>query len=228
MTSQVAFVVGDGVSFVLKRCDRAEYLPWLRREACLLRALAGSGVPVPRAIAYAEEERVGWLAMTWLAGSSAWRLLLDAKSEARPSLLRTIGTGLARLHATRVPAALWQAEPWVTRRLREAEGNLAWCDGDAALLARIRATTPAPVPEALIHGDLALDNLLVADDGSVSFIDWSSGGSGDPRCDVALALQTEPELVLRDVDLAAFADGYGRALPEDVTRRWFEDLYEFF
>ena len=80
------------------------------------------------------------------------------------------------------------------------------------LLARLEATRPALSPEVLIHGDLALDNVLVDEDGSLSLIDWSGGDVGDPRYDIALALATEPEIQLGDADVAAF------------FARWLKDL----
>jgi aminoglycoside phosphotransferase (APT) family kinase protein len=111
-------------------------------------------------------------------------------------------------------------------------GNLAWCDGTAALLGDLRRRRPDPVPETLIHGDLSLDNVLVEEGGrhvSISgFVDWPFGGGGDPRSDIAIALQTEPEIALGERDLAAFREGYGSSLPDADTRRWFVDLYEFF
>ena len=62
----------------------------------------------------------------------------------------------------------------------------------------------------------------------MSLIDWSGGAQGDPRCDLTLALQTEPEIELDEFELAAFFEGYGGAPLDRATRRWFEDLYEFF
>ena len=56
----------------------------------------------------------------------------------------------------------------------------------------------------------------------------ASSAAGDPRCDVALALQTEPEIALGEIESAAFFEGYGGAPMERATRKWFEDLYEFF
>jgi aminoglycoside phosphotransferase (APT) family kinase protein len=79
-----------------------------------------------------------------------------------------------------------------------------------------------------MHGDLALDNVLVDGHGSLSLIDWADGGPGDPRHDVALALQTKPELELSTGALDAFAAGYGAAVPNAETRDWFVRLYDYF
>ncbi len=118
--------------------------------------------------------------------------------------------------------------PWLTRTLAQAQQNLAWCDGSAELLAELARAPPAPVPEALVHGDLALDNVLVDTTGELGLVDWSQGDSGDPRTDVALALQTLPETELTQDEQRAFYEGYGGAPLDEYTRRWFEQLYDFF
>jgi aminoglycoside phosphotransferase (APT) family kinase protein len=143
-------------------------------------------------------------------------------------LLRRLGELLRQLHATPVPLALRAESPWIDRVLAQARANLSWCDGTPALLEDLRRRRPAAGEEALIHGDLALDNALVGSGDVMSLIDWSSGTQGDPRCDVVLALQTEPELTLTEMELAAFYEAYGSAPLDRATRTWFEDLYEFF
>jgi hypothetical protein len=62
----------------------------------------------------------------------------------------------------------------------------------------------------------------------MSLIDWSGGDQGDPRYDVAVALETEPEVELGHAELAAFFGGYGGVGIDRATRRWLEELYEFF
>ena len=231
MTSEVAFVDGD-TRCVIKRCRDPIYLEWLSREHRVLRALAASRLPIPRLLDYAEldteDRHEAWLVMSRLNGQSLWSEILQANAQQRADLLRRVGELLKRLHATPVPSVLAAESPWLDRRLAKARENLAWCDGTAELLADLHRRRPQPVPEVLIHGDLALDNVLTMSDGGMSLIDWSEGDEGDPRCDLALALQTEPEIQLSDVELTAFFEGYGIAPIDRITRRWFEDLYEFF
>ena len=231
MTSDVAFVDGD-VRCVLKRCREPIYLEWLSREHRVLRALADSRLPIPRVLDYAEldteDRHEAWLVMSRLDGRSLWKEILQANPKQRADLLRRVGELLKRLHATPVPGALAAESPWVDRKLAKARENLAWCDGTAELLADLHRRRLQPVPEVLIHGDLALDNVLITSDGAMSFIDWSDGDQGDPRYDLALALQTEPEIQLSDMEETAFFEGYGIAPIDRITRRWFEDLYEFF
>jgi aminoglycoside phosphotransferase (APT) family kinase protein len=231
MTSEVAFVDG-ATRCVIKRCRNPIYLEWLSREHRVLRALAGSRLPIPRVLDYAEwdtwDRHEAWLVMSRLDGRSLWNEILQANPKERAELLGRVGELLKRLHATPVPGVLAAESPWADRKLAKARQNLAWCDGTAELLADLHRRRLQPVPEVLIHGDLALDNVLIASDGAMSLIDWSAGDEGDPRCDLALALQTEPEIQLGEMELTAFFEGYGMAPIDRVTRTWFEDLYEFF
>jgi Ser/Thr protein kinase RdoA (MazF antagonist) len=142
--------------------------------------------------------------------------------------LRNLGKLLRRLHSTPVPVGLLQRVDWLSRRLTQAHENLHWCDGTAELLAVLEQSRPTTVPERLIHGDPSLDNVLVDDSGAMSLIDWSDGGPGNYRSDIARALRTEPETVLTADELDAFYAGYGEPPLAMDTRRWFEQLYEFF
>jgi aminoglycoside phosphotransferase (APT) family kinase protein len=143
-------------------------------------------------------------------------------------LLRRLGALLRKVHATPIPASLRLESSWIDRMLEEVGENLGWPDGTPELLADLFRRRPAPVPEVLIHGDLALDNVLINGDDTMSLIDWSGGGQGDPRYDIALALQTEPGVALGDIERAAFFEGYGGAPLDPATREWFVALYEFF
>jgi aminoglycoside phosphotransferase (APT) family kinase protein len=232
MTSEVAFVDGPRPC-VIKRCRDPIYLEWLAREHSVLLALAGSPLPVPRVLAYApvdaqDARREAWLVMSRLPGRPLWPEMIEADSGRRAALLRRVGELLKRVHATPVPPGLRSPASWIDRMLEQARENLKWCDGTPALLEDLHRRRPAAIPEVLIHGDLALDNVLIAADDVMSLIDWSGGAQGDPRCDLALALLTEPEFALGETELAAFYDGYGRPALNTAARQWFADLYEFF
>jgi aminoglycoside phosphotransferase (APT) family kinase protein len=231
-TSDVAFADDDGRLAVVKRCAHRIYLEWLRREHVALRALAASGLPTPRFIAYAESEAggqpVGWLLMSRLSGSPFLGAAIEAQSPLRTVMFRRLGELMRRLHATRVPPELRHAGSWLSRQIARARANLPWCDGTAAGLAELERSRPAAVSETLIHGDLALDNVLIDEGGELHLIDWADGGRGDPRHDIALALQTKPELELSAEAHDAFFAGYGTAPLAEATRDWFVRLYDFF
>ncbi|MGH9388570.1 MAG: phosphotransferase family protein, partial [Vicinamibacteria bacterium] len=212
MTSEVAFLDDRGRSSVLKRCRDPIYVEWLRREHRVLVALSECSLRAPRVIGYHEVRANGevadaWLHMTRLPGESLWHVLLRSGPLERSDLFRKLGHLLRELHSTPPPAVFVGQASWTKRKLREARENLAWCDGSAELLGRLEATPPAPAPEVLIHGDLALDNVLVEEDGGMGLIDWSGGDRGDPRYDLSLALGTEPEIQRREADRAAFFEG---------------------
>jgi aminoglycoside phosphotransferase (APT) family kinase protein len=232
MTSHVTFVDDDERPLVLKQCRDTRYVDWLRREHGVLIALAGTCLPIPRVVAYHERQESGalecFLLTTRLPGASLWDVLLQCPPGERARHLQSLGRLLRELHATPVPAAFRQEAPWIDRRLRAARQNLGWCDGSDVLLGQLAAHRPPAHEETLIHGDLALDNVLLEGDSRLHLLDWSEGDRGDPRNDVALALATEPELHLQDRELTAFFDGYGRPPLDPVTAHWFVDLYEFF
>jgi len=236
-TSDVAFAhadmdVRDGRVVVIKRCAHRVYLDWLRREQAALRALADSGLPIPRFVAYAEVETggqpVGWLLMSRLAGTPFLGAAIEASPAEREQMFRRLGRLVRSLHATRVPLALTHEVSWISRQVERARANLPWCDGTAMGLAELERSRPVLVQETLIHGDLALDNVLVDEHGALSLIDWADGGPGDPRHDLALALQTKPELELSAEALDAFFAGYGTVALDEQTRDWFVRLYDFF
>jgi len=228
MTSEVAFVGGD-TGLVFKRCRDPRYLGWLAHEHHVLQALEGCGVPAPRLVDYADVENANgremWLVMTQLPGRSLRDELVHAVPSRRLELLRETGQLLNRLHTTELPRQLRRDGPWIDGKLAQARENLAWCDGTAPLLADLHRRRPAPVREVFIHGDFAPDNVLIDGAAGMSLIDWSDGGPGDPRHDVALALRAHRKFSATEV--AAFFEGYGISV-DDTTRSWFEQLDEFF
>ncbi len=225
MTSSVAFCEPGEV--VLKRCIDPRYTDWIRREREVLEALGATDLPVPRVLDYLDAGTEVWLVMTRLPGTQAAEVLFGSGHEARIELLRRIGTSIRQLHDTPVPAPLHVDESWIDRQLVAARGNLEWCDGNAELLEHLRATRPIPVPPRLIHGDLNLENVLVAGGRVSGIVDWAGGDIGDPRCDVALALLSDEELPIDQELLDGFFAGYG-AETSAAERAWFEGLYEFF
>jgi aminoglycoside phosphotransferase (APT) family kinase protein len=233
MTSDVAFAADAGRVVVVKRCAHRIYLDWLRREHVVLRALADSGLPIPRLIAYTEAETsagqtVGWLLMSHVAGSRLFDAAIEAPPSARQAMFRGLGELVRRLHETRVPLQLQQSGSWLSMQIERARNNLPWCDGTAADLAQLERSRPAGVPETLIHGDLDLANVLIDERGELGLIDWAGGGSGDPRHDIALALDDAPELEMSRELLNAFFAGYGTAAVNEATRDWFVRLYNYF
>jgi aminoglycoside phosphotransferase (APT) family kinase protein len=228
MTSDVAFCASPRGDVVLKRCAHARYVEWLRREHVVLEALRDTGLPAPKVLGFVDRGTEVWLALAKLPGISLGDALREADATGRAHLLQGLGGLLRRIHATPVPSSLRDPVPWIDRMLAQAERNLGWCDGTRALLDQLHARRPTWRPETLIHGDLGLDNVLVDEGRVATIVDWPMGGSGDPRFDIAIAIEHDDDLPLDDAQLAAFWAGYGEAPLDSTTRGWFERLWDFF
>jgi hypothetical protein len=111
--------------------------------------------------------------------------MLGATAERRAALLHRVGALLKQVHSTPVPPTMRSTSPWIDRMLVQAQQNLPWCDGNATLLEDLHRRRPAPVPEVLIRGDLALDNVLVAAGDVMSLIAAFYDGYGGMPIDSA-------------------------------------------
>ena len=219
-TSEVA-IAGD---VVIKRAIDPRYLDWLRRERVVLEAIANTGLQAPRVVGYVDRGDDVWLAIGKLRGV---QFPVALQRGDRRALAEALGAVIRRVHETPVPEALRDVRSWDERMLERARGNLAWCDGSKLLLDEVYYVRPAPVAATLIHGDLGLDNVLV-DGEQLSLIDWPLGDQGDPRFDIAIALQLRESCSFASDEIAAFYRGYGSAPIDKATLRWFEELWDFF
>ncbi len=235
-TSEVVFVESAHGFFVVKRAHQPPYVDWLRREDYALRALAATGLPIPRVHAFVErhmpEGEEGWLIMTRLAGQPLQTALENEPDPGiRHRLLRQFGLLLATIHRCPPPSALAAIEqPWLDSMLRRAADSLQRypVDGTPALLRDLDQQRPRSIPPALIHGDYTLDNVLVAEGSVGGVIDWAGGAVGDPRYDLALATQPGSETWQTPAGLAAFYEGYGGSPLTAEEASYFVGLYEFF
>lgn len=141
---------------------------------------------------------------------------------------RTLGTALARLHATRPSDALAHRlgcdEEGPAEWLEETRGEMQGLRGLGADVDQALAwLDPAPQvpspyrgPLRLVHNDLCPDHLLVDDDGElVGVLDWTDTTMGDPVLDFiglyAWRGRAFVEAVLRHYDLAV-DDGFRQRL----------------
>jgi aminoglycoside phosphotransferase (APT) family kinase protein len=235
-TATVAIIDGAHGQFVVKRATRQPFRDWLRHEFEVLRALAGSGLPTPRAYALAwpsdNPDKPIWLLMSYLPGQTLREALRSEHNPIRRQrLLRAFGAVVAAIHRTPAPTALAVLnQPWLSAALDTAAAYLASypVEGTPELLEQLREERPPPIPPALIHGDCTLDNILIADGVVAGLLDWSGGALGDPRYDLALATAPQPEAFSNPADLDAFYSGYaGPRLAAD-EQRYFLNLYAFF
>ncbi|MBV1859488.1 MAG: phosphotransferase [Nannocystaceae bacterium] len=220
--SDVAFVrSANQHDIVIKHSANPVYSQWLEREAKVLRALESTDLPVPQVIAHHVDGDAQWLLMTRIPGDSGWTTLAGASPAERRTLLRALGDMLARIHATKIPDALNDADatPWLERHRVDAQ--------ELSLEDDLLASFGPPPPEVrtFIHGDFTLDNVLLCDGRVCGVIDWSGCGAGDPRFDIALSLATSPELVLQPADHEAFFSGYIKDNMSRPLRTMVRDLY---
>jgi streptomycin 6-kinase len=159
------------------------------RQARVLRALAGSAVPVPRVVVV-DEEQPAWFAMEFVAGA-AIEPVLD-QHDLPATLVRTrmlqAARVLRRLHtvdhsrladAPRDAAA--ELAQW-SRTMRAVPHELR--PGGEELLRRLADDVPDGLPPVLIHGDFRLGNVLFVDESAVAVLDWEIWSIGDPRTDL--------------------------------------------
>jgi aminoglycoside phosphotransferase (APT) family kinase protein len=215
------------------------------RQARILQALAGTGMPVPTVRAV-DDRPPAWFAMDLVAGEALEPVLDDPPVE--PGLaavrMRRAAEVLPLLHAVALDRLPVDGEPltpaaelarWA-RTMGAVPAELVPRAAD--LLRALETSIPEPVPPVLVHGDYRLGNILMAGTEPAALIDWEIWAPGDPRVElgwflvfadggnfpgvgrVVPGLPTEGDLV------AAYRSGArGPALPEGMA--WFNALGRF-
>ncbi|MDW5596548.1 phosphotransferase family protein [Conexibacter stalactiti] len=203
--SNVTLTVQRGATrVVLRRPPRGELPPSAHdvlREADILRALAGTGVPVPAVLATSDDRAVIGVPFVVLAEidgvaiGDAVPAALDDPAQRRRIGLAFVDA-LAAVHAVdwratalagsarpdgylarqlRRFGALWERQR--TRSLPEMEAVATWLEREL----------PPSGPPAIVHGDARLGNALFAVDAParlVALLDWEMATIGDPLADL--------------------------------------------
>jgi aminoglycoside phosphotransferase (APT) family kinase protein len=157
------------------------------RQARVLRALAGSAVPVPGVVAV-DDRAPAWFAMEFVDGE-AIEPVLDVHTLA-PELARArmleAARVLRRLHDVgSLPlesptSAADELERW-SRTMHAVPAELR--PGAEDLLRRLE-DVPADLPPVLVHGDFRLGNVLFAGERARAVVDWEIWSLGDRRVDL--------------------------------------------
>jgi aminoglycoside phosphotransferase (APT) family kinase protein len=207
--SNLTFGLSDGVhAWVLRTPPRTGRTPSAHdvvRELRIVAGLAGSGVPVPRAVVAVDDETLlgGPFAVTErVAGRTVQtRAELGALDDATVAAVvdRLVETMVALHHVDLAAAGLdtlGRADAYAERQLRRWSGQweiVGTAEHDA--LARevvdaLRADVPPQHAVALLHGDYRIDNTLLDLDGAeprvAAVLDWELSALGDPVADVAV------------------------------------------
>ncbi|RFU21495.1 phosphotransferase family protein [Geodermatophilus marinus] len=177
---------GGGRDLVLRSGAGTGGVP-LAVEAEAMAAAARAGVPVPEVVDLGDDGGPlgrGYLLMDRVEGETIPRRLLREPgfAAARSGLVAQLAAALARLHAVpaaEVPSVAPPTDP-LERLLTAYGGDSPPPPGLALALRRLRDERPAPAPEALVHGDLRLGNLVVGPDGLRAVLDWELVHRGDP------------------------------------------------
>jgi aminoglycoside phosphotransferase (APT) family kinase protein len=173
------------------------------RQARLLRALAGTAVPVPEIVGEDPgdpPEVPPLFVMAFVEGTSLEPLFdldLDGDGDGDDDpgtvaeRLRNAARAMAALHALD-PGTLGLGDEPVVGPAEEVE---RWCrllatvdptlaPGWEDVAAALRATEPPPAPAAVVHGDFRLGNMLAVGTAVTAVVDWEIWTVGDPRVDL--------------------------------------------
>jgi aminoglycoside phosphotransferase (APT) family kinase protein len=216
------------------------------RQACLLRALHGTGVPVPEVVwedAGDPPDVPPLFVMDFVEGTSL-EPLFDRGGDDDEAVvverMRNAAMTLAALHALDPSALGLAAEPLVGP---DAEID-RWCQaletvdpllapGWREVASELRATEPPATAPAVVHGDFRLGNLLAAGPDITAVVDWEIWTVGDPRVDTGWFLVNADPATYRRRTRYSDAlpspsdlfDEYARALGRDVPDiGWFQAL----
>ena len=206
---------------VLRRKPPGQLLPSahaIEREYQVMRALDGSGVPVPKTYLLCEDSSIigtPFFVMEYIDGHPMTdATLADRPADDRRAIYRSMIEVLARLHTVDWRAAgladygkpgnyvARQVHRW-TNQYRASETERI--DAMERLIAWLPARIPADDAAAVVHGDYRPGNLLLHATGPriAAVIDWELSTIGHPLVDLGhhvLLFRTGPE------DFGAFAD----------------------
>jgi aminoglycoside phosphotransferase (APT) family kinase protein len=203
-------VDAGGRAYALRRPPVSHVLPTahdMTREHRLISALGPAGIPVPKALGLCTDDEVNgrpFYVMEFVEGhilrdrpAAEREFDEDTRAAIGPNMAHT----LAALHAVDVDAVglgdLARRDGYVERQLKRWSGQYAQMAVEGVdhggIVERVAADLAATVPEqravSVVHGDYRLDNMVLADDGSVrAILDWEICTLGDPLADVGLLL----------------------------------------
>jgi aminoglycoside phosphotransferase (APT) family kinase protein len=219
-------LLSDAGSYVLRRKPLGQLLPSAHavdREYRVMRALAGTAVPVPRVYALCEDDAVigsAFFVMEFLDGRIFWdpRLPGIAPPDRRAMFL-SMNTVIAALHSVdHIAVGLAEfGRPgnYLARQVARWSRQYQASETEPQpAMDRLIEWLPRHLPPEgeprIVHGDYRIDNLIFhpTEPRVIGVLDWELSTTGDPLADFAyhaMAWRVTPELFrgLAGVDLAA-------------------------
>jgi len=218
--SNLTFLVSDGTRRAVVRRPPPPPVPRgahdVVREARLLSALAGTGVPVPAVLAVGaagEVFDVPFYVMTYVPGpvvTTGTPAPLDTPAERRRIAESLVDT-LVAVHA--VTGLDGRPEGFNARHLRRMAA-LASPPQAGPVYAWLAARVPPESGATLVHNDFRIGNVVLAPDAPgrvAAVLDWELATVGDPLWDVGYFLASCPQPGEALTPTGAF----GRAMLED-------------
>jgi aminoglycoside phosphotransferase (APT) family kinase protein len=195
-----------GRRYVLRRKPPGTLLPSAHavdREYRILRALAGSDVPVPRVHALCADDRVigtMFFVMDYVEGRQYPDTKMPgASTEERAAIYDAINHAAARLHQVDYTAAgladygkpgnfFARQIDRFTRQYRAAE--MEKINAMDRLIEALPPCIPATEESAIFHGDFKMDNMIFhpTQPRVAAVLDWELSTLGDPRADFAYTM----------------------------------------
>lgn len=199
---------GRVMELVLRKKPPGELLPSahaVEREYRIMRALAGTDVPVPPALALCEDPAVigtPFFVMRHVSGRIFWDPQLPelASAPERRAVYAEMVRALAALHRVDYAAVGLgdygkvggfierQVQRWSRQYEASRTGEVPAMD---ALMAWLGKNLPARDETTLVHGDYRIDNLIFSPEGggqgarALAILDWELSTLGHPVSDLA-------------------------------------------
>ena len=197
----------DDVALVVRKKPSGKLLPSahaIEREYRVMRALRGTDVPVPDALALCEDASVigtPFFVMRWVPGRIFWDPTLPelGSNESRRALYKDYVRVLAALHQVDYAAVglgdygkvggfvVRQVERWSKQYQASRTSEIPSME---ALMRWLGANIPASDETTLVHGDYRIDNLMFSPEGepkAIAVLDWELSTLGHPLSDLAYA-----------------------------------------
>lgn len=226
-------ISATSAEYVLRRKPLGPLLPKahaIEREFRVLRALSGSGVPVPHVRAFCEDTSLlgtPFYVMDFVEGRIFYDQLLPNLSRVqRAEIFNAMNSAVAKLHLID-PLAVGledygRTDSFISRQVSLWTRQYRACEeyrisAMESLMAWLPQNLPSEQTFRIFHGDLRLDNIIFHPSESrvIAILDWELSTLGDPIADFAyhaMVWRIAPDIFrgFAGVNLAAIG------IPEEV------------